>query len=59
MSFHSSSHDVGRRYSRKGAMANFSTEEVMDDLQKQGVVLGKHNKNDVAEERAPYLIDRK
>ena len=31
-------------------MANFSTEEVMVDLQKQGVVLGKHNKNDVAEE---------
>lgn len=50
MSFCSSSHGAGRRFSRKGAMENFSTEEVMVDLQKQGVVLGKHNKNDVAEE---------
>ena len=50
MSFCSSSHGAGRRYSRKGAMEAFSTEEVMVDLQKQGVVLGKHNKNDVAEE---------
>ena len=50
MSFCSSSHGAGRRFSRKGAMANFSTEEVMVDLQKQGVVLGKHNKYDVAEE---------
>ena len=50
MSFCSSSHGAGRRYSRKGAMQKFSTEEVMIDLQKQGVVLGKHNKNDVAEE---------
>lgn len=50
MSFHSSSHGAGRRYSRKGAMAAFSTEEVMTDLQRQGVILGKHNKKDVAEE---------
>jgi tRNA-splicing ligase RtcB len=50
MSFCSSSHGAGRRYSRKGAMQNFTTEEVMVDLQKQGVILGKHNKNDVAEE---------
>lgn len=50
MSFHSSSHGAGRRYSRKGAMAQFSAEEVMVDLQKQGVVLGKANKKDVAEE---------
>ena len=49
-SFCSSSHGAGRRYSRKGAMQNFTTEEVMADLQKLGVVLGKHNKNDVAEE---------
>jgi len=49
-SFFSSSHGAGRRYSRKGAMQNFTTEEVMIDLEKQGVVLGKHNKNDVAEE---------
>ncbi|SHO49163.1 RtcB family protein [Anaerocolumna xylanovorans] len=50
MSFHSSSHGAGRRYSRKGAMAAFTTEEVMGDLQKQDVVLGKFNKKDVAEE---------
>ena len=50
MSFFSSSHGAGRLYSRKGAMAKFSTEEVMVDLQEQGVVLGKHNKKDVAEE---------
>lgn len=50
MSFCSSSHGAGRAYSRKGAMSKFSTEEVMVDLQKQGVILGKHNKNDVAEE---------
>ena len=50
MSFCSSSHGAGRKYSRKGAMANFSTEEVMVDLQEQGVILGKHNKKDVAEE---------
>jgi tRNA-splicing ligase RtcB len=50
MSFCSSSHGAGRRYSRKGAMAEFSVEEVMVDLQKQGVILGKHNKKDVPEE---------
>ena len=49
-SFCSSSHGAGRQYSRKGAMAKFSTEEVMADLNAQGVVLGKHNKKDVAEE---------
>jgi len=49
-SFCTSSHGAGRRFSRKGAMANFTAEEVMIDLQKQGVVLGKHNKKDVAEE---------
>lgn len=49
-SYHTSSHGAGRRYSRKAAMQNFSTEEVMVDLEKTGVVLGKHNKKDVAEE---------
>lgn len=49
-SFCSSSHGAGRRYSRKGAMAAFSCEEVITDLQKQGVVLGKKGKADVAEE---------
>lgn len=49
-SFCSSSHGAGRRYSRKGAMQAFSSESVMADLSEQGVTLGKHNKNDVAEE---------
>lgn len=49
-SFCSSSHGAGRRYSRTGAMKAFSCEEVMADLSEQGVVLGKYNKKDVAEE---------
>ncbi len=49
-SFCSSSHGAGRRYSRKGAMEAFSTEEVILDLKEKGVVLGKQNKSDVAEE---------
>lgn len=49
-SFCSSSHGAGRQYSRKGAMNAFSCEEVMVDLNKQGVILGKKNKADVAEE---------
>ena len=49
-SFCSSSHGAGRRYSRTGAMKAFSCEEVMADLSQQGVILGKHNKKDVAEE---------
>lgn len=49
-SFCSSSHGAGRQYSRKGAMNAFTCEEVMVDLKKQGVLLGKKNKKDVAEE---------
>lgn len=49
-SFCSSSHGAGRRYSRKGAMAAFTCEQVMEDLNARGVVLGKKNKRDVAEE---------
>lgn len=49
-SFCSSSHGAGRRFSRKSAMQNFTTEEVMSDLKVQGVTLGKHKKSDVAEE---------
>ena len=49
-SFCSSSHGAGRQYSRKSAMERFSTEQVMCDLKEQGVVLGKNNKTDVAEE---------
>ena len=49
-SFCSSSHGAGRRYSRKAAMKNFTTEEVINDLKKSGIILGKNKKNDVAEE---------
>jgi len=49
-SFCSSSHGAGRRYSRTGAKEAFSVETVMNDLKASGVILGKHNKNDVAEE---------
>lgn len=49
-SFCSSSHGAGRNYSRTGAKNAFSVEQVMVDLKEQGVVLGKSNKNDVAEE---------
>lgn len=49
-SFCSSSHGAGRAYSRKGAMEAFSCEQVILDLRKQGVVLGKNKKSDVAEE---------
>lgn len=49
-SFCSSSHGAGRLYSRKGALAAFSGESVIVDLKKQGVVLGKSKKTDIAEE---------
>ena len=49
-SFCSSSHGAGRAYSRSGAMAAFTTEQVMVDLKNQGVILGKAKKTDVAEE---------
>ena len=59
-SFCTSSHGSGRAYSRRGAMEAFSCEEVMVDLKNQGVILGKKNKKDVAEEsRFAYKdIDR-
>jgi tRNA-splicing ligase RtcB (3'-phosphate/5'-hydroxy nucleic acid ligase) len=49
-SFHSCSHGAGRRLSRTKAKQTYSTEQVMLDLRDKGVVLGKHNKKDVAEE---------
>ncbi len=49
-SFCTSSHGAGRAYSRKGAMAAFRCEEVLNDLKEQGIVLGKTKKADVAEE---------
>ena len=49
-SFCSSSHGAGRAYSRTGAKQAFSVEQVILDLREQDVILGKHKKNDVAEE---------
>lgn len=49
-SFHSCSHGAGRKFSRTGAKERYSVEEVMKDLKECNVVLGKHNKRDVAEE---------
>ncbi len=49
-SFHSCSHGAGRQYSRSKAKALYSVESIMNDLKAGGVVLGKHNKLDVADE---------
>ena len=49
-SFHSCSHGAGRTHSRTKAKELYSVETVMCDLKAQGVVLGKRNKMDVAEE---------
>jgi len=49
-SFHSCSHGAGRNYSRKAATQKFTVDEVMGDLHNRGVILGKNNKKDVAEE---------
>lgn len=49
-SFHSCSHGAGRLMSRIKAKDSFSVEMVMTDLKKCGVILGKSNKSDVAEE---------
>lgn len=49
-SFQSCSHGAGRQYSRTKAKSLYSVETVMNDLKSGGVVLGKHNKEDVADE---------
>ncbi|WP_371364840.1 RNA-splicing ligase RtcB [Sporomusa rhizae] len=49
-SFHSCSHGAGRLMSRTKAKGSFSVESVITDLKGCGVVLGKNNKSDVAEE---------
>ncbi|NLW46840.1 MAG: RtcB family protein [Firmicutes bacterium] len=49
-SFESCSHGAGRKYSRTGAKQRYSVDEVLKDLQKCRVVLGKHKRADVAEE---------
>lgn len=49
-SFHSCSHGAGRLYSRKKAKETYPVQDVIEDLKKRGVTLGKHKKGDVAEE---------
>lgn len=49
-SFFSSSHGAGRACSRSKAREKYRVDEVISDLKKMGVTLGKHNKKDVAEE---------
>lgn len=49
-SFESSSHGAGRTMGRREALRRFSREEVLQDLDARGVVLGKKKKGDTAEE---------
>jgi tRNA-splicing ligase RtcB len=48
--FCSASHGAGRVLGRKEAMRQFSVEDVVKDLDKRGVILGKSNRGDIAEE---------
>ncbi len=49
-SFKSCSHGAGRVIGRNEAKRKYSVEEVMQDIKKSNVILGKRNKSDVAEE---------
>lgn len=49
-SFCSCSHGAGRKHSRTQAKALYSVESVILDLRQEEVILGKHNKNDIADE---------
>lgn len=49
-SFMSCSHGAGRSYSRTKAKELYSVEKVMCDLKEKNIILGKSNKQDVAEE---------
>ncbi len=49
-SFKSCSHAAGRVIGRNEAKRKYSVEEVMQDIKKSNVILGKRNKSDVAEE---------
>jgi len=49
-SFQSCSHGAGRRMSRKQASGKFAVEEVVSDLKRLGVTLGKQKKKDIPEE---------
>lgn len=49
-SFNSCAHGAGRVMGRKEATRKFSVQEVLEDLDKRGIVLGKINKSNIAEE---------
>jgi len=49
-SFESCSHGAGRKMSRTSALEKFSTQFVIEELNADGVVLGKTRKKDVGEE---------
>jgi len=49
-SFMSCSHGAGRRMGRKEAGRQFTSEATLLDLKAKGVILGKHKKDNVAEE---------
>jgi tRNA-splicing ligase RtcB len=49
-SFMSCSHGAGRRMGRKEAGRQFTAEDTLADLKAKGVTLGKHKKDNVAEE---------
>ncbi len=49
-SFESSSHGAGRTMGRREALRRFSREEVLQDLDARGVILGKKKQGDTAEE---------
>lgn len=49
-SFYSCSHGAGRQMSRKAAMATFSVEDTLTDLESKGIFLGKTRKRDIGEE---------
>jgi tRNA-splicing ligase RtcB len=50
LTFESCSHGAGRRMGRKKASEEITVQQTMEDLNNQGIVLGKSKKDDVAEE---------
>ena len=50
LTFESASHGAGRRMGRKKASEEITVQQTIEDLNSQGIVLGKSKKDDVAEE---------
>ncbi|MGE5415481.1 MAG: RtcB family protein [Acidobacteriota bacterium] len=53
-SFHSCSHGAGRKMGRKKALASYTEKEVLQELEKQSVVLGTHSTKEIADE-SPFV----